>query len=308
MDEFNKKFDIDKQSVVFVSHYEKWYNDDKELLNAFRTFGNIVNFKVLTNKKGIKIAYIQYDDPVDAKRVIYRFIGNKDEEESNFKIGILTGGGDSCVKLFVKNLSSNIDDDELRFIFEKYGEIKCAYVKTDLKKESLGFGFVTFNTADAANRAKNDLNGEILYQKPLMISYVQEKSHREAYLLALNENLLEGYQPPPKTVQDRILRFTKSMDTPKSLTSSSPIDSMTEKSFLSSKTKTPPPVFTGSFIKDQSLLKDVLSAQVGNECRMYSELIVTALLNRPAYELNVILKDPNLLKQTVKKEIRELVF
>ena len=52
--------------------------------------------------------------------------------------------------VYVKNFGDEIDDDKLRQLFEKFGNIVSAVVMRDGTYRSRGFGYVSFETHDAA--------------------------------------------------------------------------------------------------------------------------------------------------------------
>ena len=52
--------------------------------------------------------------------------------------------------VYVKNFGDDYDDDKLRMQFEKYGSIVSAVVMRDGAFRSRGFGFVSFESHDAA--------------------------------------------------------------------------------------------------------------------------------------------------------------
>jgi len=57
------------------------------------------------------------------------------------------------MKVYVGNLSFEIDDEKLRAIFAKFGEVQEAVViKDKYSGRSKGFGFVTFSDDAAANK------------------------------------------------------------------------------------------------------------------------------------------------------------
>lgn len=206
-------------------------------------------------------------------------MNKRDEGGSEIMVGMLTGIGDSLVKLHVKNLASCINDEELRFIFEGYGKVKLAYVKTDVKKESVGFGFVTYLSPEDANKvvnvfldlenvfwsyllfqAKSSLDGEKFYGKKLSVNFCQEKHHREAYLLAVNQKLVEEPAPSKSSVQGRILSYSKSFDLSGLVTNKASLTSpstrgttpVSEQSFSSFFSKTPPPIKLSPLKKKES--------------------------------------------------------
>ena len=63
--------------------------------------------------------------------------------------------GDKAKKftnVYVKNFGEELDDDKLRDMFEKYGKVVSAKVMTDDISKSRGFGFVSFEDADTAEK------------------------------------------------------------------------------------------------------------------------------------------------------------
>jgi polyadenylate-binding protein len=61
--------------------------------------------------------------------------------------------------LFVKNLATTVDTVKLQSVFSFYGNILSCKVVTDDKGASKGFGFVHFESSDAAGKAVAGLNG-----------------------------------------------------------------------------------------------------------------------------------------------------
>ncbi|CAN8292578.1 unnamed protein product [Cochlearia groenlandica] len=66
-------------------------------------------------------------------------------------------------KLFVGDLSLTTDVDALKEVFGKFGKIVDAVVILDRESgASKGFGFVTYDTIDAANKATQHMNDQEL--------------------------------------------------------------------------------------------------------------------------------------------------
>ncbi len=83
-------------------------------------------------------------------------------------------------KLFVGSLSWGVNDDSLRDAFSVHGQISEAVVITDRDTgRSRGFGFVTFDDDDAADKAVAALNGTELDGRTLRVDVAQakERSH-----------------------------------------------------------------------------------------------------------------------------------
>ncbi|MFW5996563.1 MAG: RNA recognition motif domain-containing protein [Verrucomicrobiota bacterium] len=79
-------------------------------------------------------------------------------------------------KLFVGNLNWETKDEELRSAFEPFGEIVEAKVISDRHTgRSRGFGFVTFEQEEDAQKAIEELDGQELGGRTLRVNEAQDK-------------------------------------------------------------------------------------------------------------------------------------
>jgi RNA recognition motif-containing protein len=79
-------------------------------------------------------------------------------------------------KLFVGSLSWDTNDTKLLQAFSRFGEITEAKVITDRDSgRSRGFGFVTFEDDEAADRAIAALNGTELDGRTIKVNVAQER-------------------------------------------------------------------------------------------------------------------------------------
>ena len=79
-------------------------------------------------------------------------------------------------KLFVGSLSWNTDDRALQEAFAAFGEISEAKVITDRDSgRSRGFGFVTFEDDEAADKAIAAMNDTELDGRSIRVNEAQEK-------------------------------------------------------------------------------------------------------------------------------------
>lgn len=61
--------------------------------------------------------------------------------------------------VYVKNLPENMTDEELTEIFTQFGPVLSAKVMVNDDGKVKGFGFVSFETSEAAEKAVEELNG-----------------------------------------------------------------------------------------------------------------------------------------------------
>ena len=79
-------------------------------------------------------------------------------------------------KLFVGNISWNLDWKQLKDIFGEYGEVAFTRVVTDKEtKRWKGFGFVEFVNAEDAVKAKEALDGAEVDGREIRVDFATEK-------------------------------------------------------------------------------------------------------------------------------------
>ena len=80
-------------------------------------------------------------------------------------------------KVFVGGMSWNTNDVGLREAFEKFGEVLDAKVITDRDTgRSRGFGFITFDSEDAATRAIDEMDGQDLDGRTIKVNEAQDRN------------------------------------------------------------------------------------------------------------------------------------
>jgi len=83
-------------------------------------------------------------------------------------------------KLFVGNLSWGVDDLQLKEFFSQIGTVVEAVVIRDKYRDnrSKGFGFVTFETEEDAQKAIEELDGKELDGRPINVSVAKPREER----------------------------------------------------------------------------------------------------------------------------------
>lgn len=76
--------------------------------------------------------------------------------------------GDQAKKfknVFIKNFGEALDEGKLQELFSKYGEITSCVIMNDDSGKSKGFGFVAFESHEAADVVSIHVHIQILYQR-----------------------------------------------------------------------------------------------------------------------------------------------
>jgi len=81
--------------------------------------------------------------------------------------------------IFVGNLSFNTNEDELRQIFEAYGQVERVSILTDRDTgRSRGFGFVEMASNEDGEKAIAALNGSQLSGRTINVNEARPKTER----------------------------------------------------------------------------------------------------------------------------------
>jgi cold-inducible RNA-binding protein len=81
--------------------------------------------------------------------------------------------------IFVGNLSFNTNEDELRQVFEAYGQVDRVSIMTDRDTgRSRGFGFVEMASSEDAEKAIAALNGSQVGGRTINVNEARPKTER----------------------------------------------------------------------------------------------------------------------------------
>ena len=81
--------------------------------------------------------------------------------------------------MYVSNLSFHTADDDLRKLFEPFGQVSSAKVIMDRETgRSRGFGFVEMKSENEANEAMKNLNNKQVEGKAISVSVAKERADR----------------------------------------------------------------------------------------------------------------------------------
>ncbi len=80
------------------------------------------------------------------------------------------------MNIYVGNLNYNISEDELKEVFEKYGEVTSAKIISDkYSGRSKGFGFIEMANDNEADEAIENLDGVDVKGRNLKVNKARER-------------------------------------------------------------------------------------------------------------------------------------
>lgn len=83
------------------------------------------------------------------------------------------------MNMYVSNLGFHTSDDDLRKLFEPFGQVLSAKVITDRETgRSRGFGFVEMESGTEAQQAMSKLNGKDVEGRQISVSVAREREER----------------------------------------------------------------------------------------------------------------------------------
>ncbi|VDL63654.1 unnamed protein product [Hymenolepis diminuta] len=175
---------------IFIKNLDKKINQ-KDLYETFKHFGKILSCKIAFDEAGHSKGYgfIHFEEEECAKTAISNINGKMINErivyvgpfipKSQRKVSAGKPKFNNC---YVKNFSTDLDDEGLKELFVEFGEIKSACIMKDEQGKSKGFGFVCFINPDSAEAAVNAMNNKEVNGQTLYVSRAQRKEERQELL------------------------------------------------------------------------------------------------------------------------------
>lgn len=75
------------------------------------------------------------------------------------------------MNIYVGNLDFKVNEDDLEKIFKEYGTVSSLKIIVDkYSGRSKGFGFITMEDQDEANKAIKELNGTTLENREILVN------------------------------------------------------------------------------------------------------------------------------------------
>ncbi|EGN93247.1 hypothetical protein SERLA73DRAFT_172163 [Serpula lacrymans var. lacrymans S7.3] len=158
------------------------------LFEIFNMIGPVASIRVCRDavtRRSLGYAYVNYLNTSDGERALeqlnYSLIKNRacrimwSQRDPALR---KTGQGN----IFIKNLDEQIDNKALHDTFAAFGNVLSCKVATDEHGRSKGYGFVHYETGEAAETAIKAVNGMLLNDKKVYVGYHISRKERQSKL------------------------------------------------------------------------------------------------------------------------------
>lgn len=183
------------------------------LFEKFSQTGPVLSIRVcrdMITRRSLGYAYVNFQQPADAERAMDTM--NFDVMKGK-PIRIMWSQRDPSLRksgvgnIFIKNLDKSIDNKDMYDTFSTFGTILSCKVATDEHGNSKGYGFVHFETEEAATKAIEKVNGMLLSDKKLFVGRFIPRKEREKELGEKAKKFSNVYiKNLPDSVDDEKLR------------------------------------------------------------------------------------------------------
>jgi len=169
------------------------------LFELFSSVGQVASIRVCRDavtRRSLGYAYVNYNNSEDGEKAL---------EELNYTLikgkpcRIMWSQRDPALRktgqgnVFIKNLDTAIDNKALHDTFAAFGNILSCKVAQDEMGNSKGYGFVHYETAEAANAAIKHVNGMLLNEKKVYVGHHIPKKERMSKFEEMKANFTNIY-------------------------------------------------------------------------------------------------------------------
>ena len=169
------------------------------LFELFSQIGSVASIRVCRDavtRRSIGYAYVNYNTTADGERALeelnYTQIKGRpcrimwSQRDPNLR---KSGAGN----IFIKNLDAAIDNKALHDTFAAFGNILSCKVAQDENGNSKGYGFVHYETDEAASQAIKHVNGMLLNEKKVYVGHHIAKKDRQSKFEEMKANFTNVY-------------------------------------------------------------------------------------------------------------------
>lgn len=169
------------------------------LFELFSSIGQVASIRVCRDavtRRSLGYAYVNYNNIADGERAL---------EELNYTVikgrpcRIMWSQRDPALRktgqgnVFIKNLDTAIDNKALHDTFAAFGNILSCKVAQDEFGNSKGYGFVHYETGEAATNAIKHVNGMLLNEKKVFVGHHIPRKDRDSKFDEMKANFTNIY-------------------------------------------------------------------------------------------------------------------
>ncbi|XP_046858793.1 polyadenylate-binding protein 4-like [Xenia sp. Carnegie-2017] len=177
---------------IFIKNLDKGI-DNKALYDTFSAFGNILSCKIALDENEVSkgFGYVHFETQEAADEAIEKVNGMLLNDKKVFvgkwmsrkeRIDQLGDAPRKFTNVYVKNFGEDFSDEDMKNLFEKFGEIQSMKVMRTEDGKSRGFGFVSYAEPEHASKAVEEINDKEVNGRILYCGRAQKKSERQAEL------------------------------------------------------------------------------------------------------------------------------
>ncbi|KAG0172832.1 Protein phosphatase PP2A regulatory subunit B [Apophysomyces sp. BC1034] len=198
----NSQTSASNQQLVSTSLYVGELDQNVQEAQLFHIFSQVSTVESLRicrdsiTRRSLGYAYVNFKTKVDGERALqalnFSLINGKPcrimwSQRDPAKRKTSTGN------VFVKNLDLTVTHKALHDTFAQYGSILSSKIAVDDQGNSKGYGFVHFETEEAAENAIQNLNGMSLYGKELYVGHHIPKRERQPFVEETKQKFTNVY-------------------------------------------------------------------------------------------------------------------
>ena len=204
-----RQIERDKRTVFVSSLHPRV--DDTELFEFFSKAGKVRDVRIVTDKRGKSqgFAYVEFYDPSSVAGAL-NLAGtlvrghpvavklSECEKNAAYALAAATPAGSGQpthqTKLYVRNLSKKLTEEDVKTIFSHIGEVASIVVAEDPKDTDVNFAYVKYRSAEDGKKALEGLNGQEMFGCSFSIGIVAEEGAAPVLkdTLQLEDKMLDG--------------------------------------------------------------------------------------------------------------------
>lgn len=175
-------------ATIYVGDLHPEVNE-ANLFEVFSAIGPVASVRVcrdIVTRRSLGYAYVNFHSMEDAERALETMNFYACPQTRDKPMRLMWKNRDPTIRksgagnVFIKNLDKSIDNKTLFDTFSLFGNILSCKVATDDEGNSLGYGFVHFESPEDAETAINKVNGMLLNDKQVYVGYFKSRHEREA--------------------------------------------------------------------------------------------------------------------------------